>query len=187
MNLWGVSATEKTEQLVDVPGDRDLLVTRIALGPNAPKGVATVVSLVNHDYDDETYVLGTLRAESCEQFECDVNICSESSVTFKVTGPGTVHFVGYYNRLASFEDDYSDYSDEESYSDELDSDDEEINSDDEYDSGDEQLKERIARYMANGEDDGSDDSDDSDDDIEVEEEVVTKSPIKQKKCPTYSN
>lgn len=174
MNLWGINVTEKTESEVQVPEDRDLLITRIALGPGAPKGVPTVVSLVNHDYDDETYILGTLRAETCEQFELDVNICSDSSVTLKVQGPGSVHFVGYYNRLASFEDSYSDYSD---YG--------ESDSDQDEDG----INERVKAYMGGDSSSGEDYDDvgnvesyDSDSDLDMDEETEnpSKSPVKNK-------
>jgi len=158
------------------------LITRIALGPGSDKNVPTVISLVNHEWDNETYVLGTLRGEICEQFELDVNICSDSTVTLKVEGPGTVHFVGYYNRLASYSDDgYSDLSDEEVYSDEesgSNSEDDEINA-------------RVHAYMGGDDPSSGEDyqeeggnveelSDLSDSDVE---EVPLKSPVKQKNPP----
>jgi len=181
MNLWGVCVTEKSQSVVEVPEDRDLLITRIALGPGAPKGVPTIISLVNNDYDDETYVLGTLRGETCEQFEVDVNICADSIVTLKVSGPGNVHLVGYYNRLSSFESD-DDMFGEHNYG---------SNSDSDSDSGEsDEINARVQAYMGGGDSSSGDDdyddrghveevSNDSDSDIDVDE-VDSKSPVKQK-------
>jgi len=175
MNLWGVNVTEKTETRVDVPDDRDLLITRLSLGPGAPKNVPTFVYLINHDID-EKYVLGTLRAEGVEQFEVDVNIAAESSISLNVSGPGTVHFVGYYNRLP--EDGYSGYSDSLS----------DFDSDDSDSEGDAGLNAKIAAYMGGSDSSSGEDYEDAgdveelsetDSDIDVEENSA-KSPVKQK-------
>jgi len=172
MNLWGVTVTEKTEQRVAIPEDRDLLITRLSLGPEKQQSTApTVVWLINHDREvEEKYVLGTLRQNTCEQFEVDVNIAAESEFSLKVTGPGTIYFVGYFNKLPSY-DSYSDF-------------DEDIPSDE-----DGSLEERIRAYMG-GDDSSGEDYDDqgnveelspSDSDIDVEDEKAgMKSPVKGK-------
>jgi len=172
MNLWGVTVTEKTEQRVAIPEDRDLLITRLSLGPEKQQSTApTVVWLINHDREvEEKYVLGTLRQNTCEQFEVDVNIAAESEFSLKVTGPGTIYFVGYFNKLPSY-DSYSDF-------------DEDIPSDE-----DGSLEERIRAYMG-GDDSSGEDYDDqgnveelspSDSDIDVEDEKAgMKSPVKVK-------
>jgi len=197
MNLWGVSVSEKQERLVEIPSYYDLLITRLSLVPGAPANQPTVVYLVNHDQeDDEPYVLGTLRAERCEQFEVDVNVVADSQITLKVTGPGTVHFVGYFHPQP---DEYDDLD-----SDEYDLDDEEVHSgeqssdsdSDDEDEQDEELEKRIAEYMGGGDSSSGEDylddrveevTDSDDSDIDVEEEdshkvAQLKSPIKQKQA-----
>jgi len=166
-HLWGVNVTEKAESKQDVPDSRDLLITRAALGPGAPKNTPTVVYLVNHDNNDDSYVLGTLRAEACEQFELDINIASESSITLKVTGPGTVHFSGYYNLLPAYGDSFDD----------------ELTDSDEID----EMDRRVAAYM------GGEDSSSGEDyqetgnveeitytDSDIDADEGSKSPVKQK-------
>jgi len=175
MNLWGVNVTESKKAHLEVPDDRDLLITRLSLGPGAPKNVPTVVWFVNHDIDEEKYVLGTLRAETCEQFEIDVNIAADSSFSLEVTGPGTVYFIGYFNMLPDYSDEYPSFSDSES---DLDSE------------NDEGMNARVHAYMGGSDSSDSEDYEDhghveevssSDSDIDVEESVG-KSPVKQKQA-----
>jgi len=94
MNLWAVSVSEKNPAVVSVPVDRDLLITRAAL--------ATTISGTNqlsYSNEGQTFVLGTLRFEACEQFELDMCVSSSSNITFSLKGKGTVHLSGYYNAL----------------------------------------------------------------------------------------
>jgi hypothetical protein len=174
MNLWGVNVNEKTEQRVAIPEDRDLLITRLSLGPEKQQSTApTVAWLINHDKDEEKYVLGTLRPNTCEQFEVDVNIAAESEFSLKVTGPGTVYFVGYFNKLPSY-DSYSDFDDEDIPSGEEDG----------------SLEERIRAYMGGDDSSGASDYEEggnveelspSDSDIDVEDDKAgMKSPVKGK-------
>jgi hypothetical protein len=175
MNLWGAKVTQKTISNIDVPEDRDLLITRIALAPGSEKGKAVVVSLVNLESEDgstPSFVLGTLRAEACEQFEVDINVSNGSSVGLQVTGPGEVHFSGYYNRISILGSD-------DSY---LDSDDDSIDSDD-YDA---HLNRKVNQYMGGDSSSGEDYEDNqveemssSDDDMD-DEQVHPKSPVKPK-------
>jgi hypothetical protein len=118
--------------------------------------------------------LGTLRADRCEQFEVDVNVASESTISLKVVGPGTVHFVGYYHRLPEMSEDFDSYSGDEFPSGSYSDDDEE--SDDERAA----LDRRIAAYMRGDESSGEDYENDrveevvtseSDSDIDVEESM----------------
>jgi len=164
MNLWGAVVSSKAQTIV-VADDRDLLITRLALAPGTPSKVPVVVSLCNNE-TQQTFILGTLRTEICEQFELDVNIAASSSVTLSVQGNGEVHFTGYFNRLQYFSDSSLD---------------DEVNEND--------INQRIARYMredsSSGEDyDGANvesvsTSDDAMDDVEES----PLSPVKQKTPP----
>jgi len=166
MNLWGSVVSNKQSQTIVVPDDRDLLITRLALAPGAPKS-PVVVSLCNNEAQ-QTFILGTLRTEICEQFELDVNIAASSSITLSVQGTGEVHFTGYYNRLSYYSEDSSSI-------------DEELNEND--------INQRIAKYMredsSSGEDyDGANvESLSTSDDSMDDNEDSPLSPVKQKTPP----
>jgi len=173
MNLWGLVVKNSAgDSKVLVPEDRDLLITRLALAPGCAKQVPNVVSFKNHDQDNSTIVIGTLRAESVEQFEVDINICAGAEFSIAVNGPGEIHLSGYYNRLM-----YQGES-EESYS----------FSDD---SRDEVQENRLRKFRDYLED--STDSSDGEDykeeggnvetlssSTDMDEEEGVKSPVKQK-------
>lgn len=102
--LWGVSISDKKEASVEVPEDRDLIVTRAALvGSSAG---ANVLSIKN---GEQTLVLGTLRSAAVEQFELDLNVCAGSTFSFLMTGPNEIHLTGYYNMVYADSDDTDSY------------------------------------------------------------------------------
>jgi len=164
MNLWGAVVSNKQSQTIVVSEDRDLLITRLALAPGTPAKTPVVVSLCNNE-TQQTFILGTLRTEICEQFELDVNIAATSSITLSVQGNGEVHFTGYYNRLSYYSEDSSSL-------------DEELNEND--------INQRIAKYMredsSSGEDyDGANiESLSTSDDSMDDGEESPLSPVKQK-------
>jgi len=185
MNLWGNKVTESKPVKIEVPYDRDLLITRVALGPGTSKAHQTYLYLVNHDQQnaeggDESFVIGTLRAEHSEQFEVDINVASGSTLSFRVKGPGEIHLTGYYNRLqADSDDDENQY---DSYSESFSSGDEE-NSEEE----DSDLEARINRYMGGEDSSSGEDYQEegqvetaSESDSDMDDEGQTKSPVKQK-------
>jgi len=91
-SLWGVVLSASKPHDLEVPEDRDLIVTRAALvGESAG---ANVLSVKN---GDQTLVLGTLRSNGTEQFELDLNISAGSTLGFLMTGPNQIHLIGYYN------------------------------------------------------------------------------------------
>jgi len=161
MNIWGVKVSANKSVEVSVPDDRDLLITRLALAPGTTKSIANVAYFSTDDLSTKV-VLGTLRAEFCEQFEVDINIAASSSVTLSITGPGEVHFSGYYNRLAYYSD--SDEGDEGV--------------------ADNDINERIRRYMG-GDDSSTDDSYHSQGEVEslddgsMDQEVPSPTKVKQ--------
>jgi len=86
--------TEKKPAVIEVPDDRDLIITRAALSGGA--NGATVLSMQAEEIP-EPLVFGTLRSPSTEQFELDCNIAAGSILQFSVKGPNEVHLTGYYN------------------------------------------------------------------------------------------
>jgi len=185
MNLWGVRVTETKATNIEVPEDRDLLVTRFALAPGTRKDQPTYIYLTNHEREptdeDREFIIGTLRAELCEHFELDINVASGSKLSFRVKGPGEIHITGYYNRLGT-QDSYDSYgsSDSEDYG--SNSFDDDGSSDDQ----DSDLNARINRYMGGDSSSGEDYDDEgrvetvSEDDSDMDDESKTKSPVKQK-------
>jgi len=111
-NLFGVVLTEKKPAVIEVPEDRDLIITRAALSGNA--NGATVLSMQSEEIP-ESLVFGTLRSPACEQFELDCNIAAGSELQFSVKGPNEVHLTGYYNLRGPMEwdSDISSYDSED--------------------------------------------------------------------------
>lgn len=108
--FWGLILKAGEKKDGDIPEGGALTVAQASLTGAKNGESAQIYAIV----DDAKYLLGTLQAGRTDQQQFDLNFFCEQTVTFEVTGSGSVHLVGYLQPIDdNMSGDDSDMDDED--------------------------------------------------------------------------